>query len=163
MTTVDQTTVKSSGAIRLWVILLALALVAPRARAISPQVLAGVQAPAKVWVNTSSGVYHCPGTRWYGTTKSGNYLSEPAARGRGYRPAYGRTCGPLASSDTSGTPLKLVLPGPAAGVRVWVNTSSGVYHCPGTRYYGNTVRGKYLQEPAARAAGNRPAYGRACS
>ena len=56
-----------------------------------------------------------------------------------------------------------MLPEPAAGVKVWVNTSSGVYHCPGTRYYGNTTRGKYLPEPEARAAGNRPAYGRACS
>ena len=26
--------------------------------------------------------------------------------------------------------------------RVWVNTSSRVYHCPGTRYYGNTARGE---------------------
>jgi len=26
----------------------------------------------------------------------------------------------------------------AEPLRVWVNTSSKVYHCPGTRYYGNT-------------------------
>lgn len=24
--------------------------------------------------------------------------------------------------------------------KVWVNTKSHVYHCPGTRYYGNTFK-----------------------
>jgi hypothetical protein len=55
--------------------------------------------------------------------------------------------------------LGLLLLGPAAGLRlpgemvrvsvanaqesrVWVNTSSGVYHCPGGRYYGNTKAGE---------------------
>jgi hypothetical protein len=47
----------------------------------------------KVWVNTKSGVYHCPGTRWYGATKSGQYMTESEARAAGDRPAYGRTCG----------------------------------------------------------------------
>ena len=46
--------------------------------------------------------------------------------------------------------------------RVWVNTSSGVYHCPGSRYYGKTKRGTYMTEAEAVKAGNRPAYGRAC-
>ena len=31
---------------------------------------------------------------------------------------------------------------PVEPSRVWVNTSSRVYHCPGTRYYGNTARGR---------------------
>ena len=35
--------------------------------------LSARQEPAKVWVNTRSGVYHCPGTRDYGTTPSGHY------------------------------------------------------------------------------------------
>ena len=46
----------------------------------------------KVWVNTTSGVYHCPGTRYYGGTKQGVYLTEVEARSKGYRPAYGRSC-----------------------------------------------------------------------
>ena len=47
-------------------------------------------------------------------------------------------------------------------MRVWVNTSSRVYHCPGTRYYGNTARGEYMTESEAQQSGNRAAYGRSC-
>lgn len=46
----------------------------------------------KVWVNTASGVYHCPGTRWYGTTKHGEYMTQADAQKKGYRPAYGKAC-----------------------------------------------------------------------
>lgn len=46
-----------------------------------------------VWVNTDSGVYHCPGTRWYGITKQGKYMSQGSAQTAGYRPAYGSVCG----------------------------------------------------------------------
>lgn len=46
----------------------------------------------KVWVNTASGVYHCPGTRWYGATKQGTYMRQAEAQKKGYRPAYGRVC-----------------------------------------------------------------------
>jgi len=47
----------------------------------------------KVWVNTNSGVYHCPGTRWYGKTKSGQFMTQREAQSKGYRPAYGAVCG----------------------------------------------------------------------
>lgn len=46
----------------------------------------------KVWVNTASGVYHCPGTRWYGATKQGTYMRQADAQKKGYRPAYGKVC-----------------------------------------------------------------------
>jgi hypothetical protein len=49
------------------------------------------------------------------------------------------------------------------GVRVWVNLSSKVYHCPGTGYYGVTKRGQFMSEAAAEKTGSRPAYGRRCS
>ncbi|MFZ0314913.1 MAG: hypothetical protein WAL85_19580 [Candidatus Korobacteraceae bacterium] len=47
---------------------------------------------AKVWVNTKSGVYHCPGTHWYGATKSGEYMKQSEAQQKGFRPAYYRPC-----------------------------------------------------------------------
>lgn len=50
------------------------------------------RATTPVWVNTSSGVYHCAGSRWYGSTKRGRYMSEPDAIAAGMRPAYGRRC-----------------------------------------------------------------------
>jgi hypothetical protein len=46
-----------------------------------------------VWVNTNSGVYHCPGTRWYGKTKEGKYMKQKEAQAGDYRPAYGSVCG----------------------------------------------------------------------
>ena len=47
-------------------------------------------------------------------------------------------------------------------VRVWVNTSSGVYHCPGTQYYGHTRRGGYMTQDEAQRSGYRAAAGRVC-
>ena len=54
------------------------------------------------------------------------------------------------------------VPADPQDVRVWLNRSSKVYHCPGTAYYGNTRNGEYMPESAARRLGARPAGGRAC-
>ena len=48
--------------------------------------------PGMVWVNTSSNVYHCQGSRYYGTTKSGSYMTESEARAKGARPDHGKPC-----------------------------------------------------------------------
>jgi hypothetical protein len=117
---------------------------------------------AKVWVNTRSGVYHCPGSQYYGTTKSGTPMLEQDARKRGYRPAGGFACTPgLSTKDSLPKPRGLTAQ-PKLLTKVWVNTNSGVYHCPGSRSYGKTKRGEFMTEGEARSRGYRAAYGRAC-
>ena len=39
----------------------------------------------QVWVNPRTRVFHLPGTRWYGVTKNGAYMSEQEALAAGYR------------------------------------------------------------------------------
>jgi micrococcal nuclease len=56
--------------------------------------------PDSVWVNLRSGVYHCPGTRDFGTTSRGEYLTEAAARARGFRANGGRLCTKAAVPDS---------------------------------------------------------------
>jgi hypothetical protein len=51
-----------------------------------------------------------------------------------------------------GKPRAQLAPG-AGPDKVWVNTTSKVYHCPGDRYYGRTSNGKYMTEKDARAFG----------
>ncbi len=47
---------------------------------------------AKVWVNTKTATYHCSGTRWYGKTKEGEYMTQKEAEARGYRSAHQTPC-----------------------------------------------------------------------
>jgi len=56
---------------------------------------AGTKPEAMVWVNTLSGVYHCAGTRLYGRTSSGEYMTEKQAQDHGYRAAARKACGTL--------------------------------------------------------------------
>jgi len=46
----------------------------------------------EVWVNTDSGVYHCPGAKWYGKTHVGEYMTQKQAQDKGYHPAANRAC-----------------------------------------------------------------------
>lgn len=48
--------------------------------------------PGLVWVNTASNVYHCYGSKYYGTTKVGKYETEAAAKAAGARPDHGQAC-----------------------------------------------------------------------
>jgi hypothetical protein len=43
----------------------------------------------RIWVNTRSGKYFRPGSRYYGQTKEGQYMTEAEARKLGYVAAHG--------------------------------------------------------------------------
>jgi hypothetical protein len=58
---------------------------APSSTRTATQKTSAAKNAGMVWVNTESGVYHKLGTRWYGKTKHGKYMTEADAIKAGYK------------------------------------------------------------------------------
>ena len=48
--------------------------------------------PGMVWVNSATNVYHCAGTRYYGKTKAGSYMTEAEAKAKGAHADHNHPC-----------------------------------------------------------------------
>lgn len=126
-----------------------------------------------------------------GLCKDGSYSSNPTKKGacaghKGVKEWYATAAAPAAAATpaaapaaTPATPAPMAKPAapaaPAAATKaagtpapgggpglVWVNSSSKVYHCQNSKYYGTTKAGSYMTEAAAKAAGNHADHGKAC-
>jgi hypothetical protein len=66
---------------------------------------------------------------------------------------YFHTDQPLSASHSRAAGSASPAPTAAGTTQVWVNTASGKYFRPGSRYYGHTKQGKYMSEAEAIKAG----------
>ena len=85
-----------------------IALATAAALALASPAFAAPQAPGAkagdVWSNGKT--YHCPATRYFGTTKVGAYVSEAAAVKSGAKGARGKTCAEVKAAATKAAPKK---------------------------------------------------------
>lgn len=111
-----------------------------------------------------------------GLCKDGSYFSGDTKKGAcskhgGVKDWYGKAAAPAAAAPAAPAsamkgPAEAPAMAPAAGGgpgKVWVNPSSKTYHCNGSKWYGTTKKGEYMTEAAAKAAGDHPDHGKACS
>jgi uncharacterized protein DUF3761 len=110
---------------------------------------------------------------WYAADTGSKASSKSAAAAPASTPAATTSPAPSPKQTSAPAPAstskastarapKTAAPGGGPGL-VWVNSSTNVYHCYGSQFYGTTKSGKYMSEADAKAAGARPDRNKACS
>ena len=148
---------------------------------------AAAKTPAATEPKTSNTPVAQPPAGATGLCKDGTYYTGPtkdgACRGhKGVKEWYGAppataaktTAPPAAKTPAASTPAPAAAPAPKAPSRmvtqaagggadkVWLNTASNVYHCPGSKYYGKTKAGAYMSEAEAKSKGAHADHNQAC-
>ena len=128
----------------------------PAAAANTPAPTVATPAPEAQANAAATGVCK-DGTVYTGTTKRGACRGHKGIK-EWYADKSAESAAPVPAAVPAQPRAQQAVPAPAAAPaagsgKVWVNTRSKIYHCEGSKFYGNTKEGEYMTEADAQAKG----------
>lgn len=103
-----------------------------------------------------------------GSSYTGESKKGACSGHKGIKEWYGAKGAPAVAAAAAAAPAKAAPAQPAVAAgggagKVWVNSPTKTYHCPGSKWYGKTKAGEYMSEADAKTKGNHADHGKACS